>query len=185
MSFFNRKKGSDAMTAETKEKEENDRKMAILKTGYTTWNEDFGFIILLMSEELKNQTKYVLETLSKQYAQNNNSYTQVTDKDIRAIFTDMLTSVMTKLSPNYVDFLCTKYFRSIDSLSQWIGEYLYDGIVDATIHINNKQISDEYSKKMSDRVYSMNTIPVSEIANKVKQEVLRDTAIASKSEPKK
>jgi hypothetical protein len=138
---------------------------------YTKWNEDFGFIIMMMSNELSIQTKYVVDILVKQYSSANNGLGTVHDRDIEDIFSEMLRTIIGELSDNYVSFMTSKYFKSDTAFYNWIGTYLYGSLVETATKINTDQIKTTYASTSAQKIYAMNGIKISNLANEVKKVV--------------
>ena len=77
-------------------------------SNYTVWQEDLGFLNLVMTRK-KNITKnFYIEIFDKQLS--NTDY--ITDEDLEDIIEESVKEVVLELSPKYKAYLADKYFGS-------------------------------------------------------------------------
>ena len=117
----------------------------IADTNFTVWQDDLGFLNLIMTRK-KNITKnFYIEIFDKQLS--NTDY--ITDEDIEDIIEETVKEVMTDLSPKYKQYLADKYFGSEMNLLKFVTEDLYVDFTSSAVIKNRDKV---IKKTQQDRI---------------------------------
>jgi hypothetical protein len=121
-------------------------------TSYKDWEEDFGFLELIMSRK-KNITKqYLIRTYSQQLGKD--IYLQ--DADLEKIINNDVTEIFKAIGDNYKDFLIKKYFGSKEQLISFITEDVYVDLTSDAINANSKKVKVKLQSQALDTISSLN-----------------------------
>lgn len=130
-----------------KEKNELIKKIEEYKSAmlnYSSWEQDFGFLLLMMNKKITYSINFVINILSKQL--NDSEY--IHDDDIRKEFDNIVQEIYSSLSENYKKFLTMKYFSSNDELIRFISESVYSELLKSSIENNNSKIQKKYTNDL-------------------------------------
>lgn len=158
--MFGKKKKEAEKAAEA-----NKQKQAILSlkaSDYTKWADDLGFLLLIIQQNIAIVEKYIIDVSEQQLS---DKTFLIRDSDIQDEFKKALNDSFNMLSKSYVDYLSNKYFNTVDHLLEWMGEYIYNSLVDYAVTKNFGKISNKYSSDMGTKILSNNGPKDEQITN--------------------
>ena len=129
---------------------------------YTNWNNDLGFAVFIMQQELDIAKRYYIEILGKQHVNGN-----ITGDELLNIYKNTVEESVKKLSDNYILFLTTKYFRDFEELVEWMSQYIYDKIISAAVSSNVDRVKSEHQKEFTNRIMQLNGSTIKDLAKKI------------------
>jgi hypothetical protein len=110
---------------------------------YTTWEDDLGFLNLIIDRK-KNITKnYYINIFASQLQETD----YIRDEDLESIIYKGVTEVIKEISPNYKKHLISRYFADETQLIKFITEEFYVDLTAAAINQNNTKIRKNVMKK--------------------------------------
>ena len=127
--------------------------LAILSSNYKSWEEDFGFLNLIMTRTTNAHKLFYLETYSAQLENN----MVLKDDDILDSVVDLVTNIIESLSDNYIKFLTNKYFKNEKELYSYISDSVYIDVLKNANKTNLNKIAKIHHKKLSEEIWSLNT----------------------------
>lgn len=126
--------------------------LQILSNNYTTWEQDFGFLTLIISRATAAHKVFFLETYATQLEGN----MMIKDEDIEESFIDLVEQVVSTLSDNYINFLITKYFKNKETLIQFISDSVYVEVIKNASSANKAKLQKSKFAKLSKDILSLN-----------------------------
>lgn len=103
---------------------------------YTKWEQDFGFLNLILTRK-KNITK---EYLIGIYQKQKSASDYLTDEEIQPIVEDIIQEVINQIGTEYKQFLINKYFGSLENLVRYVSEDVFVDLTSDAIQRNVKKI---------------------------------------------
>lgn len=103
---------------------------------YTKWQEDLGFLQLILSRKKGITKEFIIHTYSSQ--KNNTGYLK--DDEIEPIVENTVNDVLTAIGDNYRNFLIDKYFGTDKAFINYVTEDVYVDLVSDSINANQKKI---------------------------------------------
>lgn len=131
-----------------KKKEE----VAKVEYDYSKWQEDLGFLTLLMTRK-KNVTKNYFINI---YATQLKDTDYIRDEDLEDVIYNGVSEVINELSNNYKAHLIDKYFRDEKELIKFITEDFYVELTSAAVFQNNEKIRNVAMRKNFENVTQRN-----------------------------
>lgn len=119
---------------------------------YTKWQEDFGFLNLILNRK-KNITKqYVINVYSNQKSETD----YMTDDELEPIIENIVKECIEQIGKTYQDFLIKKYFGTFENLISYISEDVYVDIITDAINRNIGKIKSGLQKKIINNLSNLN-----------------------------
>jgi hypothetical protein len=119
---------------------------------YTKWQEDLGFLTLLMTRK-KNVTKNYFINI---YATQLKDTDYIRDEDLEDVIYNGVSEVVNELSENYKTHLIDRYFKNEKELIKFITEDFYVELTSAAVFQNNEKIRNVAMKKKFENVTQKN-----------------------------
>ena len=136
-----------------KKKKIKEETKSITNMDFSQWEKDLGFLTFLMTQEIGiNKVKWV-EAFANQLYRDTDT---ITDRDIIEPVTDVGWNIWKTLSTNYIDFLCSKYFRGKDELMSFIINTLWMAIATNASEANAKKIRKIQARAAAKAVVKLN-----------------------------
>lgn len=104
---------------------------------YTTWEKDFGFLLLILSRKKGITKEFLISIYDKQ--KKDKDY--LTDEELEPIITKVVEEVVSQVGENYKKFLIEKYFGTEANFISFITEDVYVDLVSDAIKRNSKKIT--------------------------------------------
>lgn len=120
---------------------------------YTKWEQDFGYLTLLINRKIEISKRFFLGILSDQLADSKN---YIRDEDIQKEFNNIVSEIWNSISDNYKNFLVNKYFKDEQELIKFLAETVYSELVKIAITNNNDKISKIYSAELINKISELN-----------------------------
>lgn len=120
---------------------------------YTKWEQDFGYLTLLINRKIEISKRFFLGILSDQLADSKN---YIRDEDIQKEFKNIVSEIWNSISDNYKNFLVNKYFKDEQELIKFLAETVYSELVKIAINNNNDKISKIYSAELINKISELN-----------------------------
>lgn len=120
---------------------------------YTKWEQDFGYLTLLINRKIEISKRFFLGILSDQLADSKN---YIRDEDIQKEFKNIVSEIWNSVSDNYKNFLVNKYFKDEQELIKFLAETVYSELVKIAINNNNDKISKIYSAELINKISELN-----------------------------
>lgn len=133
-----------------KKKETNNLAPNILN--YTTWEQDLGFLTLMITRATNHHKLYFIDTYMTQLEGN----MMIRDEDIQESYVQLVEEVVESLSENYINFLITKYFKNKLALITFISDSVYLEILANANKANKNKIEGIRHKQVAKEVLSLN-----------------------------
>lgn len=140
------------MFGKKKKTQELIQKAQVIATNYTTWEQDFGFLTLLLTREINANKLFVLMPMSKQL----DKTSSIRDEDIVDSVSSVIGNILNTLSENYVNFLINKYFKNYDALVNFIADSVYLEVFKNANEENQNKINVIKSKSLSKAIGDLN-----------------------------
>ena len=119
---------------------------------YTTFDEDFKFLNMIMTRK-KNITKeFQINTFSTQQAEKD----FLRDEDIEPHILNITNETIGSIGDNYKNFLVSKYFGSIENLIKFIAEEIYVSLVSEVINKNAEKTTKLVRKTVIESISNLN-----------------------------
>ena len=125
-----------------------------LSFNYKTWEEDFGFLNLIIARTTNTHNLFFIQTYSAQLENN----MMIRDEDIEESHSKLVLEVINSLSESYVNFLSTKYFKNKEALYSFISDSIYIDILKNANNANKAKITKIRSNQLSEEVWSLNNL---------------------------
>lgn len=120
---------------------------------YTKWEQDFGYLTLLINRKIEISKRFFLGILSDQLADSKN---YIRDEDVQKEFNNIVSEIWNSISDNYKNFLVNKYFKNEQELIKFLAETVYSELVKIAITNNNDKISKIYSAELINKISELN-----------------------------
>lgn len=120
---------------------------------YTKWEQDFGYLTLLINRKIEISKRFFLGILSDQLADSKN---YIRDEDVQKEFNNIVSEIWNSISDNYKNFLVNKYFKDEQELIKFLAETVYSELVKIAITNNNDKISKIYSAELINKISELN-----------------------------
>lgn len=140
------------MFGKKKKTQELIQRAQVAATNYTTWEQDFGFLTLLLTREINANKLFVLMPMSKQL----DKTSSIRDEDIVDSVSSVIGNILNTLSENYVNFLINKYFKNYDALVNFIADSVYLEVFKNANEENQNKINVIKSKSLSKAIGDLN-----------------------------
>ena len=124
-----------------------------LATNYNNWENDFGFLTLVLNRKIQISKQFFITPMSEQ-VENEKDY--IHDTDIEKEYPNIVSDIYNMLSDNYKNFLIVKYFKDESELITFISETVYAELSNFALEKNKKKITREYSKAMINSLSKLN-----------------------------
>lgn len=115
---------------------------------YTTWENDFGFLNLVLSRKKGYTKEFNINVSSKQLS----STDYIRDNDIEPIVLATVDEVIEQLGENYKKFLIEKYFGKFVNLVEFITEDIYVDLVADSVARNGAKVKSNLIKKSTESI---------------------------------
>ena len=140
------------MFGKKKKTQELIQRAQVTTTNYTTWEQDIGFLTLLLTREINANKLFVLMPMSKQL----DKTSSIRDEDIVDSVSSVIGNILNTLSENYVNFLINKYFKNYDALVNFIADSVYLEVFKNANEENQNKINVIKSKSLSKAIGDLN-----------------------------
>ena len=104
---------------------------------YNDWENDFGYLTLIMTRRINLAKKYDITLFAKMLE---NKADFVKQNDVEPIYINTTNQIYSMLSQNYKNFLIEKYFGEDKNLLYFIEELVLDEFISAGIGLNEEKI---------------------------------------------
>lgn len=125
----------------------------LLSNNYTIWENDLGFLVLIISRATAAHKVFFLETYSSQLEGN----MMIKDEDLTESYNELVEEIISTLSDTYVNYLVTKYFKSKEKLIQFVSDSVYMEVIKNASQTNKAKLQRSKFTKTSNDILSLNT----------------------------
>ena len=122
------------------------------EVSYKDWEQDFGFLNLILSRKKGITKEYLINTYSLQKAERD----YITDEELEPIISNIVTNVIDQTSASYREYLVKKYFGSEEALIAFITEDVYVDLTSDAINRNVVKIKNTLQKRMISSLNNLN-----------------------------
>lgn len=119
---------------------------------YTDWNEDFGFLNLILSRKKNSVREFVIKVMATMRKEGD----YIDDADIEPIIFQCVKDVLASIGDNYKNFLIEKYFGTETAFITFITEDIYISLLSDSITSNNSKIKAFITKQAIEKTAKLN-----------------------------
>jgi len=141
--------------AELKQKlAELSRSVDLIPQYYSAWEQDFGFLTLILTRNINMHKVFFIEPYVKQLE----GSATIKDDEITKSIADIVESVFKALSDNYIDFLVKKYFKDESELLDFISDEVYVEVLKNATDANRTKLNKIYQKNFVKKINTLNML---------------------------
>jgi hypothetical protein len=136
---------------------DRDARILLLESNFTDinykdWQQDFGFLSLLLSRKEKKAAEMYIQMLSQQ----NGDDATIKDDQLEEVIQRVVMDVYSSLSMPYRVYMSEKYFGSNENLLSYITEDVYTNLSMTAIDSNTEKAKKVFNKQRMDTIKRLN-----------------------------
>ena len=121
---------------------------------YSAWEQDFGFLTLILTRNINMHKVFFIEPYIKQL----DGSGTIKEEEITASIEDIIEAVFSSLSDTYIDFLVKKYFKDQSELLDFISDEVYVEVLKNATDANRAKLNKVYQKNFVKKINTLNNL---------------------------